>query len=138
VTARHIRDYGAFGSLSATISAFSSADHLRGRSAPVITSIRRGRAGADISLADHYGQNDACSWPSIMLALHITRNVGAGHRLQRSARSVTQSQLGALPLQGLNEAEAAGAKRAHSAPSAPDAKPSGNAQNDALFASACV
>jgi len=36
--------------LSATISDFSSADHLRRRSAPVISSIRRRRAGTDTSL----------------------------------------------------------------------------------------
>src|SRR5215831_21412208 len=36
--------------LSATIAAFSCADHLRRRSTPVITSIRRGPAVADTSL----------------------------------------------------------------------------------------
>src|SRR5215468_4705603 len=72
--------------LSATIAAFSCADHLRRRSTPVITSTRRGRAVVDTSLVSSL-RSTLWSKRCLLMGRHharayLSRNVGAGHRLQ--------------------------------------------------------
>src|SRR5215468_10689818 len=71
--------------LSATIAAFSCADHLRRRSTPVITSTRRGRAVVDTSLVSSL-RSTLWSKRCLLMGRHharayLSRNVGAGHRL---------------------------------------------------------
>jgi hypothetical protein len=69
MTARHLRDDGAL------IAAFSGADHLRRRSMPVITSIRRTPAPPRCRhYGQRYGPNDACSWAGITRRLRLTES----------------------------------------------------------------
>src|SRR5262249_31793298 len=86
-----------------TISAFSSADHLRRRSAPVIISIRRTRTGADTSLVSSLWST-LWSKQCLLMGRHHVRGAlrsgtwgtatAYGHRATRPVRRRSLATLG--------------------------------------------